>query len=74
LCFTTAGRFGFFPPLTHAGDVVAAVSGLRVPLVLRPVAGEGGKYLLVGAAFVSNFPRPRPFDLSDDETSWLTLV
>ncbi|KAH7303411.1 heterokaryon incompatibility protein-domain-containing protein [Stachybotrys elegans] len=73
LCLTTAGRFGVFPRLSRIGDVIAVISGLSLPLVLRPVAGEGGQYMLVGAAFVLDFPK-LPYNLAENDFTWVVLV
>ena len=62
-----------FPHLSRVGDLVAVFSGLSLPLVLRPVAGEGGKYMLVGAAFVLDFPK-LPDNLAEDDSTWIVLV
>lgn len=73
LCLTTAGRFGVFPRLSRVGDVIAVFSGLSLPLVLRPVASGGGKYTLIGAAFVLDFLK-LPYNLAEDDTTWIVLM
>ena len=73
LCLTTAGRLGVFPRLSRVGDVITVISGLSLPLVLRPVAGGGEKYMLVGAAFVLDFPK-LPYNLAEDDSTWIVLV
>jgi len=73
LCCTTGGRLGVFPRLSQVGDVIAVISGLSLPLVLRPVADGAGKYMLVGAAFVLDFPE-LPCSLDEDDAIWIILV
>lgn len=46
---TEAGRIGQIPTTARPGDVVAVLTGGRVPYVLRP---QNGHYLLTGDAYI----------------------
>jgi hypothetical protein len=46
---TDTGCFGLIPMDADVGDVVAVLTGGRVPIILRP---EGGYYTVVGDAYV----------------------
>jgi hypothetical protein len=50
ICITGKGYFGTIPREAEEGDVIAIFFGLRIPFVLRPLAG--GRYKLVGPCYV----------------------
>lgn len=51
LVLTTSGRYALSSQMTETGDICCIVSGMDVPVVLRPLA-EANSYQLVGEAFV----------------------
>lgn len=63
LALTTSGLFGVFPPLTEDGDVVCALKGYTLPVVLRK---DGDGYQLVGACRIPSLKKTEIGDMIRD--------
>lgn len=46
------GRIGWVPLTSKPGDHLFVLKGMRVPVVMRPVAGYPGIWNLVGASYI----------------------
>jgi hypothetical protein len=67
---TQNGRIGFVPRDSQEGDVIAVLSGCRVPMVLRP---RDGYYIVVGDAYVHGIMDGEAIEDCNGELRELTL-
>lgn len=67
---TDRGLFGFVPLPTKAGDVVAVLTGARVPIILRP---GSGCYTVLGDAYVHGIMDGEAMQGAVNELEWLEL-
>ena len=51
------GLIGIGPPETHVGDVLVALSGSRIPFILRPTGADPDAYTLVGECYLYDIMR-----------------
>ena len=49
---TRHGFLGVMPPAAQEGDLIYLLKGGAVPFVLRPLAGENGRFEMIGECFV----------------------
>ncbi|CZS89506.1 uncharacterized protein RCO7_02551 [Rhynchosporium graminicola] len=66
---TETGWFGLASHTLREGDVVALMSGMSLPAVLRPVLGTGErKFMFVGTAYVHGMMQGELWDESNTES------
>lgn len=66
-CVTENGYIGMVPPLSKAGDCIALIYGVRVPLVLRQ---DSQRYRLVGGSYVHSIMDGEALDMNCDGDSF----
>ncbi|KAH0530180.1 hypothetical protein TsFJ059_004840 [Trichoderma semiorbis] len=68
---TTENReIGLVPDIVQAGDIVALISGLHMPVIFRPV--DQGRYLYVCHAYIHGLMDGEKWDKSAKVGIWLT--
>ena len=71
---TENGYYGTASATIECNDYVALVSGLQVPLIVRPIEGEAGHYKLLGPAFVDGMMSGELWPEADEDLMDLTIV
>ncbi|RYN90319.1 hypothetical protein AA0120_g5694 [Alternaria tenuissima] len=71
---TENGYYGTTSATIECNDYVVLVSGLQVPLIVRPIEGEAGHYKLLGPAFVNGMMSGELWPEADEDLMDLTIV
>lgn len=71
LFLTEAGQMGTAPQLFECGDVVALISGMKMPLILRPTSGP--EYTVVCPAYIHGIMHGEVWNSGKIETQVLEL-
>jgi hypothetical protein len=71
---TENGYYGTASATIECNDYVVLVSGLQVPLIMRPIEGEAGHYKLLVPAFVNGMMSGELWPEADEDLMDLTIV
>ncbi|KAF3020158.1 hypothetical protein E8E14_009450 [Neopestalotiopsis sp. 37M] len=68
------GRLGLFPRHCRSGDMVYLVYGCIVPILLRPVDNDKGKFRLVGECYVHGIMQGEAFNAMQDTMEEIVMI
>ncbi|KAF7534136.1 hypothetical protein G7054_g6470 [Neopestalotiopsis clavispora] len=68
------GRLGLFPRHCRSGDMVYLVYGCIVPILLRPVDNDKGKFQLVGECYVHGIMQGEAFNATQDTMEEIVMI
>ena len=71
---TENGYYGTASATIECNDYVVLVSGLQVPLIVRPTEGKAGHYKLLGPAFVNGMMSGELWPETEEDLVDLTIV